>query len=305
MLTPRPGARRPAAAGSSSASQASTPGPCRPTLLSIPAGVSCTRGAGLPAQGSADSDFTTTAPSVAEVDVGGRARRRGRRCPTRSSPGWAARPTRPWWSGRRSAVGRGRRRLTVTLAAPLARRRGTPAAAAPAARGGRSRPCRRRRPGRPATVVRQRHAVARRRRARMWAPSARGPRPRGRVDHEVDLAAVDAGRRRRLAASASPSLATTVADRRRRRPRRWSAVPDGGDDARSRARRSCRAACDARRPCRGRRATGTPCPTVGQRGRRPPVWLLAKARPKVRSMPITSPVERISGPSTGRRRGSG
>ena len=28
------------------------------------------------------------------------------------------------------------------------------------------------------------------------------------------------------------------------------------------------------------------------------IWLLAKARPKVSSMPMTSPVERISGPST-------
>ena len=30
----------------------------------------------------------------------------------------------------------------------------------------------------------------------------------------------------------------------------------------------------------------------------PPSWLLAKATAKSRSMPITSPVERISGPST-------
>ena len=34
-------------------------------------------------------------------------------------------------------------------------------------------------------------------------------------------------------------------------------------------------------------------------GREPaPIWLLAKATSNVRSMPITSPVERISGPST-------
>ena len=51
-------------AGSSSSTQASTPGFCRPTLLSIPASVSCTRGAGFPGHGSAESDFTTTAPSV-------------------------------------------------------------------------------------------------------------------------------------------------------------------------------------------------------------------------------------------------
>ena len=36
------------------------------------------------------------------------------------------------------------------------------------------------------------------------------------------------------------------------------------------------------------------------------IWLLAKASPKVRSMPITSPVERISGPEHARRpRGTG
>src|SRR3546814_9745906 len=39
------------------------PGPCSPTLLIIPAVVSCTRIGGLPAQGSADRDLTTTAPN--------------------------------------------------------------------------------------------------------------------------------------------------------------------------------------------------------------------------------------------------
>ena len=48
--------------GSSSSNQRATPGPWRPTLLIIPAGVSWTRGAALPAHGSGDSDFTTTAP---------------------------------------------------------------------------------------------------------------------------------------------------------------------------------------------------------------------------------------------------
>src|SRR5262249_5609865 len=33
-------------------------------------------------------------------------------------------------------------------------------------------------------------------------------------------------------------------------------------------------------------------------GGRPPIWLLAKAMAKLRSMPITSPVDFISGPST-------
>jgi hypothetical protein len=49
--------------GRSSSSHASTPGPARPTLFSIPAPASWTRGAGLPAHGPGDSDFTTTAPS--------------------------------------------------------------------------------------------------------------------------------------------------------------------------------------------------------------------------------------------------
>src|SRR3546814_17194896 len=38
------------------------PGPCSPTLLIIPAVVSCTRIGGLPAQGSAARDLTTPAP---------------------------------------------------------------------------------------------------------------------------------------------------------------------------------------------------------------------------------------------------
>src|ERR1700722_11059132 len=50
-------------AGRSSATHAASPGPCRPTLLSIPDPTSCPRGAGLPGHGSTDSDFTTTAPS--------------------------------------------------------------------------------------------------------------------------------------------------------------------------------------------------------------------------------------------------
>ncbi len=50
--------------GSSSRSHTSTPGPWRPTELSMPPWVSCTRGAGLPGHGSADSDLTTTAPSA-------------------------------------------------------------------------------------------------------------------------------------------------------------------------------------------------------------------------------------------------
>ena len=60
--------RAPVAAsrGRSRSIQASRPGPCSPTLLSIPSGVWWTRGAGLPGHGSIDSDLTTTAPSSAK-----------------------------------------------------------------------------------------------------------------------------------------------------------------------------------------------------------------------------------------------
>ena len=53
-----------ASAGSSDASHLSTPGFWSPTLLSIPPAISrgTNRGAGLPAQTSADRDLTTTAP---------------------------------------------------------------------------------------------------------------------------------------------------------------------------------------------------------------------------------------------------
>ena len=51
---------------------------------------------------------------------------------------------------------------------------------------------------------------------------------------------------------------------------------------------------------RGLSASRTETKTVPARGSRapPPIWLFAKAASKERSMPITSPVERISGPST-------
>ena len=47
--------------------------------------------------------------------------------------------------------------------------------------------------------------------------------------------------------------------------------------------------------CRGRPATGRPSPSRAA-GSPSAIWLLAKARPKVLSTPMTSPVERISGP---------
>ena len=59
--------RAPAATrrGRSSRTQASIPGPCRPTLLTMPDPAWWTRGAGLPGHGSTDSDLTTTAPRAA------------------------------------------------------------------------------------------------------------------------------------------------------------------------------------------------------------------------------------------------
>ena len=51
--------------GRSSAIHRATPGPWRPTALSIPAVAGWTRGAGLPCHSKAASDFTTTAPSAA------------------------------------------------------------------------------------------------------------------------------------------------------------------------------------------------------------------------------------------------
>ena len=51
--------------------QASTPGFCRPTLLSIPTARGCRRGAGLPGQGSADNDLATVAPRSDEGEKGG------------------------------------------------------------------------------------------------------------------------------------------------------------------------------------------------------------------------------------------
>ncbi len=59
-ITRAPAAR---SAGRSSAIHAVTPGPCSPTAFNMPAAVMCSRGAGLPGHGSADSDFAVIAPS--------------------------------------------------------------------------------------------------------------------------------------------------------------------------------------------------------------------------------------------------
>ena len=63
---PPPAAPVASSAGSSSASHAATPGPCRPDAVEHPGRASRAPAArGCPATGSADSDFTTTAPSAA------------------------------------------------------------------------------------------------------------------------------------------------------------------------------------------------------------------------------------------------
>ena len=59
-----------ASGGSSSANQAAIPGVCNPTLLSRPASTGSNRGGGLPAQGSTDTDLTTTAPREARSRKG-------------------------------------------------------------------------------------------------------------------------------------------------------------------------------------------------------------------------------------------
>ena len=46
------------------AQKASTPGFCRPMLLSMPLGVSAMRGESLPAQGSRETPLVVTAPRV-------------------------------------------------------------------------------------------------------------------------------------------------------------------------------------------------------------------------------------------------
>ena len=65
-------------------------GALQPDRVEHPGGV-VQAGRGLPGHGTAASDFTTTR-RASRGRVADRARRRGRRCPTPSSPGWAAVP---------------------------------------------------------------------------------------------------------------------------------------------------------------------------------------------------------------------
>ena len=159
-----------------------------------------------------------------------------------------------------------------------------------------------------ATVVRQLTlwTVAAR---RIWSPSARGPWPRGVFTTRSILPAAMSCTASTPGPRASPCDAAAPASRpgagrawpRPCRPGRRG--PRGGRRCRSVATSAKPEVGEApghrrrRRPCRGRRARRTPCPPAGS-GLPAAVWLLAKASPKLASMPITSPVERISGPRT-------
>ena len=136
--------------------------------------------------------------------------------------------------------------------------------------------------------------VAARADVRAVGPGAAAPRA---VDDEVDLAGrdeldgVDAARR---LAVPRRTLATRV-----RPGRRWPRGVGGAGGGDDREAELDEAAGRASRPA-GLVAVGEreehACPLSGSRSPAA-IWLLANARPKVRSMPMTSPVERISGPS--------
>ena len=55
--------------GKSCCAQCSMPGPCSPTLLIIPPGVSCTLGAGLPGQGSALKRLDDNCAETRQIDI--------------------------------------------------------------------------------------------------------------------------------------------------------------------------------------------------------------------------------------------
>ena len=146
-----------------------------------------------------------------------------------------------------------------------------------------------------ATVVRHGHVVGQRRRPGCGRrrPAARGPAGCSRPAAPCPPAISSTASAPR---PSSPTLATSVATvdavvaQVAGRARAWR-------PGRSPARRSCRATSRPRRlvPVGQReedraRSSGSRVPAA--------IWLLAKARPKVASTPITSPVERISGPSS-------
>ena len=130
--------------------------------------------------------------------------------------------------------------------------------------------------------------------ARMCAPSARAPRPRGELTTRSTLP-----RRDQVDRVLPGALAHLRDDGRDRDAVRLEVRrgASGRNDARNRARRSGVRAASARGLVSvGERQEDRPAASAAGRPRA--IWLLANARPNVRSMPMTSPVERISGPST-------
>ena len=224
--------------GRSSASQAATPGPCRPTALSIPAPAGVHPGrrvAGPRERRPATSRRPRRAPARSKYGgqlgaVPGRARRRHDRVRQR-------RPSRP------DVV-----RSTASADGPaspcvVSARRGTPAAGAPAARGAACSAM----PWAAASAALDRGDAADPVDAGRLAdcsPSARGPPcPCGRVDHEADLAAGD--------------QVDGVDARRPRRP--WRRPRSTGDAEAARGSRRCPSVAAMPRPSsRSRRATTSP-----------------------------------------------
>ena len=126
---------------------------------------------------------------------------------------------------------------------------------------------------------------------RMCMPSARGPRPRGVLTTRSTLP--EEMRSTASTPTCSPTLATTVSTGDARLSR-----------AVARCRRSPRSRSRARRSGGRRRGPLSLSRSASERNTVPwrgsvlpaPAWLFANAMPNVRSMPMTSPVERISGP---------
>ena len=287
--------RAPAASsgGRSCSSQASTPGPCSPTLLIIPpAGLVHPQRRVARPTGSAESDFTTTAPSDAEVDVGrqlGAVARRARRGHhrvgqhDRADPAWSGR-RRPRAASTAPAAGGGRSRSMPRWNSCSVRTRSSWAARVDDAVGGRQ-------PGGRGGEARD--ALHRRRGADVGAVGAGAAAPRA-VDHEVDLAGGDELDGVGAGGLARPSPPGGDRDRRPRRGRRpcpavAAIVKPGVDEAAGRLDADRLVPVGQRHEHAARRS-GSRSPAAS--------WLLANASPKVVSMPMTSPVLRISGPST-------
>ena len=203
--------------GRSSATHVANPGPCRPTLLSMPAPTSCTRGAALPGHGSTESDLTTTAPrspsapysdssvpcpDVPDAVITGLARRRLPTLVASLAAPRASGAALTAWPSRAAGGDPGAR----APASGYERASAMPAAAARAA----------------ASVVRQGTLCATEA-VRMCWPSARGPRPRGVLTTSCTLPCAMSSTASDATPS-SPTLATRVSTTR---PcaRRYPAVP--------------------------------------------------------------------------------